>query len=388
MEKNLAPSLRRRDVLLAIAGSTLFVPAFSGQASPRIPPERWVSAHGGDVEDFGLGWIGSGKLGGNAATGFRGHAVLQHPLRPESVLFLPRRPGKTALEIDLSTGAVLQRIDSEQDRHFFGHGCFSSDGSTLFTTEAEISAGLGRITVRDSRTYALLDEWSSFGIGPHDMAALPDGKTLVVANGGILTRPESGRKALNLPTMRSSLCYLDASSGMLIDEFFVDEPKASIRHLDVATDGTVAFAIQVQRGAAGHNRLVPLIGAHRPGGALELFSEPEAITLQLNDYVGSVAIANESGLAGYASPRGNIVVFFDLSSGTLAGYHQLRDVCGIAVSAARRAFVISNSFGEMRELDWSTLRERREKRLRLPQIRWDNHLLITSAKHTAHKHTV
>ncbi|MEO0438105.1 MAG: DUF1513 domain-containing protein [Pseudomonadota bacterium] len=383
MEKFLAPSLRRRDVLLAIAGSTLFAPALPVQASPPISSERWVSAHGGETEDFGLGWVGSGKLGGNASTGFRGHAVLQHPLRPESVIFLPRRPGKTALEVDLSTGTVLRKIHSEQDRHFFGHGCFSSDGSVLFTTEAQISAGLGRITLRDSSSYALLDEWSSFGIGPHDMAALPDGKTLVVANGGILTRPDSGRKALNLPTMRSSLCYLDAASGMLIDEFFVDEPKASIRHLDVASDGTVAFAIQVQREATGHDRLVPLIGAHRPGGALELFAEPEAITFQLKDYVGSVAIANESGLAAYASPRGNIVVFFDLKTGALAGYHQLRDVCGLAVSPAHRAFVITNSFGEMRELDWSTLLERRESRLRLPQIRWDNHLLITAANHTA-----
>jgi hypothetical protein len=38
---------------------------------------------------------------------------------------------------------------------------------------------------------------------------------------------------------------------------------------------------------------------------------------------------------------------------------------------------LSNSFGELRELDDVTLKERRERRIKLSGHRWDNHLLVT-----------
>ncbi|MEM8489408.1 MAG: DUF1513 domain-containing protein [Pseudomonadota bacterium] len=370
--------MKRRDLLVAVGGGLLLGSSLSSAAASRVSRERWISAHGGESGEFGVGWLTGGELGGTTSVGFRGHAVLQHPSRPDSAVFLPRRPGKVALEVDLLAGEVRHRFTAAEDRHFYGHGCFSVDGTVLYTTESHVSVGTGLVTVRDANTYERLEEWSSHGIGPHDLAALPDGKTLVVANGGILTRPETGRRALNLPTMRSSLCYLDAGTGLLLDEFFVAEPKASIRHLDVARDGTVAFAIQLQRDASGHDRLVPLVGVHRPGAALELFEKPAAILHQLRDYVGSVAICDQGRVAGFASPRGNLVVFYHVDSGALLGYHQLRDVCGLAVSREREAFVLSNSFGEIRELDWISLHERKHQRLRLPDFRWDNHLLVAS----------
>ena len=92
--------------------------------------------------------------------------------------------------------------------------------------------------------------------------------------------------------------------------------------------------------------------------------------------MGSVAICNDSRIAGFASPQGNLAAFWNIDDGQLVGYHRLRDVCGIAVSSQRGAFILSNSFGELRELDAATLEERRERRLKLPAYRWDNHLLV------------
>jgi hypothetical protein len=40
-----------------------------------------------------------------------------------------------------------------------------------------------------------------------------DRRRLVVANGGILTDPGSGRAKLNIATMRPNLSYLDATSA-------------------------------------------------------------------------------------------------------------------------------------------------------------------------------
>jgi hypothetical protein len=311
-------------------------------------------------------------------TGFRGHALVQHSVRRQSIIFLARRPGTAAMAIDLRSGEVLHAFECEEGRHLFGHGCLSLDGRALFTTEADIDRGVGKIVVRDADNYAVLQEWPSYGVGPHDAQVLPDGKTLVVANGGILTRPRSGRKPLNLASMQSSLSYIDIGTGTLIDDYRVPESKASIRHLDVAADGTVAFAMQLQRQAAGHDKTVPLTGVHRPGENLTLHNTPTVLIDRLADYVGSTAVCNESRIAGYASPRGNLAVFWHIDDGRLAGYHPLRDVCGIAVSQSRQAFVLSNSLGELRELDMVTLQERREQRVIMPGVRWDNHLLIAS----------
>ncbi len=345
-----------------------------------IHPERWVSAQGDTQNTYGLGWLHSEAAAiSSVPTGFRGHGMVQHPLRPGSVVLIARRPGTQAVEVDLASGEVLHGFSCGEDRHLLGHACFSADGSVLFTTEAAIAAGEGRIVLRDTKNYALLDEWPSYGVGPHEIRLMPGGEQLVVANGGILTRPASGRQPLNLDTMHSNLSYLDARTGTLLDAQIVEEPKSSIRHLDVAEDGTVAFAIQVQRAATGHNDRVPLAGVHKPGRALYLFTEPGVLIDRLRDYTGSVAICNHSRLAGYTSPRGSLAVFWSIDDGALAGYHALRDVCGIAATPGRAGFVISNSFGEMRELDGHTLKERREQRSKNAGYRWDNHLLITGA---------
>ena len=46
------------------------------------------------------------------------------------------------------------------------------------------------IGVRDAQDgYRQIGELPSDGIGPHEATLMPDGKTLVVANGGIRTHP-------------------------------------------------------------------------------------------------------------------------------------------------------------------------------------------------------
>lgn len=364
------------------ASSAMAIPlvAVEKNKPPFKPDSLWISAHGDRVESQGVAWVVNGATGELAQshstlTGFRGHGLVRHPIRTNSVLMFSRRPGVSGIEIDLTSGQVINGFECAEGRHLFGHGCFSADGKILFTTESEFASGEGKIVVRDGVTYQLLDEWPSYGIGPHELKLMPDGNSLVVANGGILTHPNRGREALNLETMSSSLTYIDLSNGGSLDSFQLPEPKASIRHLDVASDGTVVFASQMQRAVAGHERAVALGGMQKPGAAISLFADPAEVIHQLNDYLGSVAVSNRSGVVGFASPRGNLAAFWQMDGGEFIGYHQLRDVCGIAVDHDQRNFVISNSFGELRELDALTLHENRTRRVQLPRFRWDNHLL-------------
>lgn len=374
-------SLSRRAVGLGIGGLLalgLMPPLFAGN-SATTKRQYWISAQGEDLNSYALAWGGDTNNSSRAVqSGFRGHGAAQHPLYPERVIMFARRPGNRGVELALESGRVTGRFECEKDRHLFGHGCFSADGKALFTSEADYKNGVGKIAVRDAKNYQLLGEYESYGIGPHELKMLPDGKTLVVANGGILTRPDSGRKKLNLKTMRSRLTYIDSHNGQQLASFQVPEKKASIRHLDVAEDGSVVFAMQIQRDVAGHEGTVPLAGVHKPEGSLRLFDQPSQVIAGMRDYMGSVAINSDTRVAGFTSPRGNLAAFWHIDTGEFVAYHQLRDVCGIAVTVDKKEFVVSNSLGQLRYLDARTFEEIREKRIQVPKMRLDNHLLIAS----------
>ncbi len=356
-------------------------PTLTGCLSKASQAEQEIilGAQGGKPQQYSMTWLNNRttkKEIKRALSDFRGHGVAQHPLHPASAIMVARRPGTTALEINLHKGEISHTFHCATNRHFLGHGCFDKTGSHLFTTEADLKTGAGKIVIRDALTYQQIGEYESYGIGPHELALMPDGKTLVIANGGILTHPDTGRKKLNLDSMDSSLTYIDITNGQRLDAFKVTESKASIRHLAVSEDSAVVFAMQVQRKATKHDHIIPLGGVHTADKPIQLLDKPENLIQQMDDYMGSVAINHQQRIAGFTSPRGNIVCFWDIDNQRFKGYHTLNDVCGIAVTDDQQHFVISNSFGQLRQLDAATLKENKEKRKTFEGLRWDNHLLI------------
>ena len=387
-----APHARTRRSFLATAASLFIAPWFQ-----LIPPqhrgERLAGALKSVPDQYGIGVVDDKKLSSHPIA-FRGHSVIAHATKPERLLAFPRRPGNTCMEVKLNSGLVSHAFTCSEQRHLFGHGCFSANGHMLYTTEANLqrryvnagrgtashrntgrgNTGHGIISVRDATTYQLLDELPSGGVGPHDMKLLSDGVTLAVANGGILTHPRSGREKLNLDTMRSSLTLIDTNRGTADDIWLPAESKASARHIDIAVDGTVAIALQVQRSAMKHSDVSPLAAVLKPGKqALEL-NEPASVVAAMNDYAGSVAINNKTRVAGFTSPRGNIAAFWNIDSGDFVAHYNLHDVCGIAVSADNGHFIVSNSHGAVRYLDGTSIRENKSMRQHYSAVHWDNHL--------------
>lgn len=222
----------------------------------------------------------------------RGHAAAAHPRRPEAVAFA-RRPGTYAIVIDCITGQEKARLESRPGRHFYGHGTFSLDGSLLFTTENDYEAGRGRIGIWDARNgYTRIDEWGSGGVGPHDIKRLPGTDTLVVANGGIDTHPDTGRTKLNIATMAPKLAYIDEGAVVEMAKLPQEMHKNSIRHLAVSQLGAVAFGMQWQ----GDQTPQALVGTHQRGRAISLMTAPAEQVRHLDGYIGSVAYSADGGL--------------------------------------------------------------------------------------------
>ncbi|CAM3773812.1 DUF1513 domain-containing protein [Parendozoicomonas haliclonae] len=300
----------------------------------------------------------------------RAHGISLHPLGQTAVCH-DRRPGRRMYVVDLETRSLIHTLSAEDNRHFFGHGVFSPDGDWLYTTENNYESGHGVIGVYNTVTWKREAELSSHGVGCHQLCLHPDGKTLVVANGGILTHPETPRKKLNLDTMFPSLSYVDRQTGELLEEQRFGHHQLSIRHLDVSPDGTVVFGAQYQ---GEKTDIHPLVGMHRRGESVQAMNGSDEHWLSLGQYVASVACFPDNQTAVITSPRGNIVQFWDLASRSLLRRFPVRDVAGIAVTGVNSA-IVSNGLGELISYQRVGDDVSETSRIHYPDTSWDNHMI-------------
>lgn len=347
----------------------------AGLAAASIAPVRgWASVGAPEYLAAGLFPDGSFRLAGLDGAGdilfalplpARGHAAAAHPFKAQAVAFA-RRPGTFALVIDCATGTELARLRAPDGRHFYGHGTFSADGTHFFATENDYEAGQGRISVWDAERFQRLGDFSSGGVGPHDMRLMPDGQTLVIANGGIETHPETGRTKLNLPVMRPNLSYLDLSGSVLEQvELPTALHKNSIRHLAAYRDGLVGFAMQWQGSQTEHP---PLLGLHRRGGVPRLLTAPDEQQNRLQGYAGSIAFSSDGTQIAITCPRGNALHRFDVSNGTFLDGFALDDVCGLG--SGHNGLVFTTGTGT-----FGALSGQHPKVLAQQPCQWDNHLI-------------
>ena len=275
----------------------------------------------------------------------RGHGLAVRPGSSEAICFA-RRPGRFALVIDTLAGAVVTEIPAAPSRHFCGHGLFVQGGDLLLATENDEAKHKGVIGIYDARaSYARLGEFPTFGIGPHDLALLPDGKTLVVANGGIDKRHDDtgGRE---LADIRSDLVYLDWQSERLLERAALEPQFArlSIRHLALTEAGDVAAALQDSADVPDLD--FPLAFLHRTGHVPRWLAAPDGGWARLRGYCGAAAVDRGAGLIALSSPRGNCVGLWDESGAALAAL-PIHDGCGLSATGIAGQLAVSSGSGEL-----------------------------------------
>lgn len=298
---------------------------------------------------------------------FQGHDVL--PVRAHEVLVSGRRPSTQSALVNTQTGET-QLIKAGAGRHFNGHGCLNSDGTVLFTTENAYDEVLGVIGIRDSKTGQQLGEYLSGGLDPHDIKLMPDGKTLVIANGGIKTHPDFGRRKLNIETMQPSLVYLDSTNGKVLGEYRLPQPQLSIRHITVTPSGHVGVALQYE----GNRARVPpiaLVAFQAFGHPLTpILSTPEQLA-PFNGYLGDVIINPDTEELMATSLLGNAVGTWDLSHQRFKSSMSLAEANGIVLTPNRQVFV-SSAAGFI-----SQCSDNRSTPCPLASpVSWDNHLVV------------
>ncbi|WP_263227393.1 DUF1513 domain-containing protein [Pseudomonas alabamensis] len=300
--------------------------------------------------------------------GQRCHAIIDHPRLPVA-LFVARRPGTESYLIDVRDGRLLQTLTSRPDRHFYGHAVIHRDGEWLYTTENDTSdPGRGVLGVYrfDGERLVHTGELSTHGIGPHEVSWLPDGETLVVANGGIRTEAES-RVEMNLDAMEPSLVLM-RRDGSLISKETLSQPMNSVRHLAIGGDGTIVACQQFMGDA---DETAELLAIKRPGQPFQPFPVAETQLRSMAQYTASVAIHDELRLVALTAPRANRLFVWGLDDGQVRLDAPMPDCAG--VGAVKNGFVVTSGQGRCRYYDCRTSAPIGQP-LQMPSGFWDNHL--------------
>jgi len=302
----------------------------------------------------------------------RAHHILADPIR--GWLFaIARRPGEFITIYDYRNKQPVTTLAIQAGHYLQGHALLSPDGRYLYTSETRLENDQGYLVVRDlNNNFKVVKELPTYGIEPHEFLWMPDGKTLVVANGGIKTQ---GREKLNLDTMQSSLVYLNSQTGDLIEkqQLAAEDYQCSIRHLDVAANGQVIVALQYQGHPADQ---VPLVLAHRQGEALESLTMPELIRSQLQQYCGSASFDSSGKFAAVSSPRGNQVMLWDMQARSFLTSLYAADGCGLAATTKAGEFLVSTGRGKVYLLNAFNGKQQLIDLEKGNQLLWDNHLTI------------
>jgi hypothetical protein len=377
-------AINRRDFIrssLAV-GSTVLPPVFlSSDATAAQETEelfaaaRRHSSNKGSASYSAALFSSAGDLRSVALPG-RGHDVAVRPLVGETteVVAFARRPGRFAVAFSTNSTRQPFHFFAKEDRHFYGHGIFSPNGKLLFTTENDFENGVGVIGIRDATDdYKQIGEFSSFGIGPHDMTLLDDGITLVIANGGLETSPETGRQILNLTEMQPSLVYIDRRTGTLIEKQTLPPMlhQLSIRHLTVSSNNRVVFGGQFK---GPKTNQPPLIGFHDRGHEIKLVEAPKEILRDMKNYVGSVTVDRSGDIIAASHPRGGFISYWDAVNQTFVGTRKLIDGCGVARTHSKGEFVQTSGTGQVEQTSLSTDFSKRFETAH--NVQWDNHAIL------------
>ena len=324
----------RRDVLrmLGSLGLAPWLASAATRGPSSSPAARLVAAWEG-AEGFQVGVLAAQTHGMlHAAQSIdvptRAHGLLG--MADDSVLAVSRRPGDWLLRWSPGSNKPVQWQWIESSRAFSGHVIASPDGKRLFTTETNLETGAGLVGVRDARSLQKLDEWPTFGIDTHELlwdTSEPDRATLMVANGGVPTQPETGREKLDLDQMDSSLVRLDAASGALLGQWRLADKRLSLRHLawqsaPAGKNPLLGIALQAEHDDTAQKNRAPVLALF-DGSVLK----PVQAATSLAGYGGAICAMRDGWAVG--CPRANGVALFG-TDGSWRELIALPHACAVA----------------------------------------------------------
>ncbi|AVT13287.1 DUF1513 domain-containing protein [Paracidovorax avenae] len=331
----------RRSALRTLAGIGLAVP-LSGPwngASALGTPLRLAAAWQQEDGSYRIGLLEARPGSGTALRALhaleiptRAHGLC--PLPDGSIVAASRRPGDWLLRWWPGTAREPVWQWSDGQRSFNGHVIASPDARVLLSTETEADTGSSLVVLRDAATLEVRAEWPTQGIDAHeliwDRRALVDGMpTLIVANGGVPTAPETGRVKRALDTMDSSIVRLHGGTGETLGQWRLGDRRLSLRHLAWNPRADVlGIALQAEHDGQDARAAAPVLALFDGKVLRAAEPAPQALPGGLRGYGGSIAGLPEGWTV--SCPRAQGIAVFD-ARGRWQRLIPLPEACALAV---------------------------------------------------------
>ena len=301
--------------------------------------------------------------------------------RSGALLAVARRPGDWLLRWRPGSAEATWSW-TEAGRAFNGHVIASPDGRILYTTETDLETGQGLIGLRHAASLEKFAEWPTHGMDPHELLPGSDG-SLLVANGGIPTRPETGRLKLDLDRMDPSLVRLDTGSGALRGQWRLADRRLSLRHIawgpvpagSPTGQRLLGIAMQAEHDDPAQKAAAPVLAVFdgRQLRTCPVASDGADTGKLLQGYGGDIAWSGD-GFA-VSCPRAHGVALWR-ADGQWGGFTPLQEACALATrpepgadvqlwAGGRAASLARHSNGKLTAAA-------------LPELRLDNHWIALS----------
>jgi hypothetical protein len=260
--------------------------------------------------------------------------------------------------------SILQQIDPEFVTN--GHAALDSKARLLLVGESDVVTGEGSIGIYEAQSLVNLGRLLTFGIGPHALVLEPTGR-LLIANGGILTLPESGRTKLNLGSIDSSLVRL-GPNGSRLGQWRLADPNLSIRHLAYVNPEVVGVGLQADHRDAEDRARAPVFALFN-GRTLDC-ADPADVPL--GGYAGDITYLETTAgpVFAVACTRAGLVALWDGTGRYLAAFPLARPC---ALAASEQGLIAPSEKGEVGML---TFDAQPEWNVLTGAPAWDNHAVI------------
>ncbi|MDA8444031.1 DUF1513 domain-containing protein [Paracidovorax valerianellae] len=341
-------ALSRRQALRLGAGLGLAVPLATAWGRPAPAANSLRLAAAWQQEDGGYR-IGVLETQPGQNTPLKATHTLDIPTRAHGLCPLPdgsivaasRRPGDWLVRWWPGTGREPVWQWSDGARSFNGHVIASPDGRLLYATETDAETGQSLVVQRSADTLDTLQAWPTKGIDAHeliwDRRTLAGGApTLLVANGGVPTAPETGRVKRALDTMDSSIVRLHGRTGEVLGQWRLDDPRLSLRHLAWSPNGSVlGIALQAEHDSPADRNAAPVLALFDGKALRTAAPAPQQARGNLQEglrgYGGSIAATPEGWAV--SCPRAQGIATFG-PRGDWQRLVDLPEVCALAVQGS------------------------------------------------------
>ncbi|MBX5482530.1 MAG: DUF1513 domain-containing protein [Myxococcaceae bacterium] len=258
---------------------------------------------------------------------FLAHGFALDPRNPNrAIVFEKRGPG--AAEVELKSAKFMRPLKTTPERAFYGHGVFSKDGTLLFVTENHLATRKGLVSVWDGRTLAPMGEFPTYGENPHDILLTPDGKQLVVTNGGG-AYPDGDAPCVTV---------IDIATRQLLEKNVFTDPRINAGHVQRSARGELVVVSAPRDGLP--NTEHGAVSIKPPNGKLTTLVDPVEVTRAMTGESLSLTIHDPTRRVMVTNPDANLVTVWDLSTQKFVKSYAKPKARGVMQTLDRQHYVI------------------------------------------------